>query len=448
MLRPYQEEALQTMLASGRSIYADPVGTGKTPTTLASIRESRRSLILAPKVVLDHWIEEAAVWAPGTEMILGMGTPTQRSRARGALLAASGPAALVLSYESAKADINHLINAGFDTLVCDEAHRLKDRKTATFKECVKIARRVEQLRLVTGTPVLNRAEELWSLLHMIDPKSYTSFWRWAQLHFDIETTSFHGKLPRAIMLVGDLKPGHLEKVRAEIGACLIQRDLELLIPDMPELIETTIHVDLSPGERKAYTELQRRHWTRMGEEQRFLQTSNEVSRITRLRQIASDWGVLGGEGHGSKVKATLALAKELMASGPVMIVTAFVPTAEVIAKELGTWAVTGEMKDDVRARVKAQFLAGEHQAFVGTLGVLREGIDGLQSVCSTAILVDRDWTPARNEQTLGRLRRLGQKSVVNAYHIVARDTTDELVDTALEHKLSVTEALRTGVIHD
>jgi SNF2 family DNA or RNA helicase len=80
------------------------------------------------------------------------------------------------------------------------------------------------------------------------------------------------------------------------------------------------------------------------------------------------------------------------------------------------------------------------QVLVGTIATLGEGIDGLQ-VARNLIMVDRDWTPARNEQAIGRLLRSGQKNAVNVIHIVADDTVDEKVANALAAKEDVIKAV-------
>jgi SNF2 family DNA or RNA helicase len=356
---------------------------------------------------------------------------------------ASGPAALVLNYESAWRDVDELMKLGFDLLGCDESHRLKDRTTATFKGIAKLARRVPTLLLVTGTPILNRAEELWSALHLLWPQRYPSFHSWMKQHFDWELTDFHGKIPRPTVVVHDLLPGHAEILRAEIGDALLYRTEEEIGLQLPPLVEQTIHVKLTAPERKAYDEMTHRAWTRI--EGELLQAPNEVAKITRQRQLVGDWGQLTGEETtpGAKVTAAVALAKSLREQGEhVLIVAGHHSTVERIADQLDTGYVHGGVKDGERNHVLGRFKDGSLDILAATLGVVGEGVDGLQNHCHHLILVDRAWNPGGNDQVIGRLRRSGQNATtVYVHHIFADGTVDTKVLGVVGSKSQVINAV-------
>lgn len=446
-LRPYQIEALRQITEQRRLIYADPVGSGKTATSLAALgsMNSGRALILAPTYLLDQWVREGERWSPDIEMILGAGSATKRSRARGKLREASGPAALVLNYESAWRDAEELMALGLDTLICDESHRLKNRQTSTFKGIAKIARRLPNLLLVTGTPILNRADEMWASLHLLAPIAYSSFHRWSAEHFDIEVTDFHGKVSRPVRLVKGIKEGHAELIRAEVGDRLLQRDEAEIGLQLPDLVENTVIVQLTAPERKAYDELERRAWTRI--EGELVQTVNEVAKITRQRQLAAEWGQLTTEETtpGAKVTATVALAEDLLEEGEhVLIVAQHHATCVRIATALGkraTFLHGGLLPEVQKIRLEA-FKDGTVEVLCATFGMVGEGVDGLQGAARHLILVDRDWTPGRNQQVIGRLRRSGQEaSTVYAHHVWAEGTLDTRVDAVLESKSSEINAV-------
>lgn len=439
-LRPYQIEAVNFIEAASRVVYADAPGTGKTGTTLAALRDlgSERTLIVAPLDVLRHWQAEAnEVGYP--DVLLGHGNAKKRNEARLCCASWGEPVALALNYEAVRSDWEHLLKLGFDTIVCDEAHRLKNRSSVTFKQVAKIARRVDSVVLVTGTPILNRADELWSLLHLIDPKTYPSYWRWANEHFILEQTTFGGTVIRPVTLVHGLKPGHEDALREQLRDVLIQRPLDVLLPDMPPVTEVSVEVELTPAERKAYDEMRRRFWTKLDDE--VIWAPNEVAKITRLRQLASDWSAFCPDGGGSKVRATAELCRDLEPE-QVLVLTGFQETAYQVAEALGPECsvVTGAMSRDARDKSLSAFKAGEARVLVGTLGVLREGVDGLQ-VARNIVLLDRDWTPARNEQAVARVRRSGQSLPVNVYSIVALDTIDATVDRALRDKRAVIDSI-------
>lgn len=441
-LRPYQRQALDFILERRRVIYADAPGTGKTPTSCAVAEAlGGRVLVVAPLPVLGHWRDELARWHPTAQVFVGHGTAAQRRKARQAFASAAGARVLIINYETLRSDIDELVTIGFDTLICDEAHRLKNRKAKTFKAAEKLARRVDDVLLVTGTPILNAAEELWALLHLLDPKGYPSFWRWADEYCDVEQTTFWGRSSQPVNLVHGLKPGAAAKLRDTLANVLIQRPIEWLLPDMPEVEHVLLPVTLSPAERKLYDQLEKHYWTQQDGE--VVIAPNEVSKLTRLRQLASDWGGLWSDQDqaGTKVKATIELIEDL-APEQIVVLTAYKNTAEQIAAAIPDCAVyTGDT--DAQGRIEALdfFGNGIVRVLVGTLGAISEGVDGLQ-VARHIVLVDRDWTPARNEQAIARIRRSGQEaSSVVAYHVFAQGTVDEMVARTLTEKQQVIDSL-------
>ena len=447
-LRPYQIEALRQIVEQRRLIYADPVGSGKTATSLSALgsMNSGRALILAPTYLLDQWLREGERWSPDIELILGAGSATKRSRARGKLREASGPAALVLNYESAWRDAEDLMKLGLDTLICDESHRLKNRQTSTFKGIAKIARRLPNLILVTGTPILNRADEMWSSLHLMSPIAYSSFHRWSAEHFDIEITDFHGKVSRPVRLVGKIREGHAELIRQEVGPRLLQRSAEEIGLQLPDLVENTIVVQLTAAERKAYDELTRRAWTRV--EGTLVQVENEAAKTTRQQQLVGEWGQLTDEETtpGAKVQAAVAQAQDLVESGEaVLIVAQHHATVERIADLVGGTYLHGGVKPGEQSAVLANFKEGGSKVLCATIGMVGEGVDGLQERCRHLILVDRPWNPGGVDQVIGRLRRSGATaSTVYVHHVWAENTVDVRVDAVLESKATEIQSVTGG----
>lgn len=439
-LRPYQEEACAFLDRHGRAIYADAPGTGKTPTTLQWLRdvEADTSLIVAPLPVLDHWQDEAALWHPDLLVFRMTGTPEAREASRERFLAADGPKALLTHYEGLRIDVKHLTRHHFGALVCDEAHRLKGRSTLVTKAARLMARRSDKVALLTGTPVLNRAEELWSLLNLLDPKEHSSFWAFVHRYFETEQRNFGGS-PRPVTLIHDVREDRLDDLRGLVKPVMIQRTLDECLPDMAEAVEVMVPVHLTPAERKVYKQMEKHGWaqTAPGE---VLQAPNELAKGTRLRQMSSDFGaVLGEEVAGSKAKRTIELLNDDLAGEQVVVLTAYKATARSIhAGVEGAVLYTGDEAGPERLSALEAFKSGEARVLVGTLATLGEGVDGLQ-VARYIVLVDRDWTPARNEQAIARLRRSGQTSTVVVYQVYAEGTIDEDVALALARKETIIE---------
>lgn len=444
-LRPAQLAALQPLRS--RWIHADPLGSGKTPVTLHWLRRhgAGRVLIVVPSNVVRQWERQASVWYPDLRtVVVPKGTlTTARRNALASLRQTRGPVAYITNYALFRQDADALTTAAWDAVVFDEAHRLKNRASLLHRAATKTAHRTELLDLVTGSPILNTAEEAWSLLHLIDPRRWRSFWRWAERYFVIESTTFYGRLARPITRVLHPKPGALEEMRAELEPYLVMRPEHVMLPDLTETEHLLYELDMSPAERRLYDSMLRRSWMRT-ESAETVFAPNAVARITRLRQLASDWSAALSSMNtlGTKLKAVLELLEDLGEERAVVF-TGFRATANRLRDELGEQAVTvhGGLSEEDRETAKRAFISGEARVFVATYGAAAEGTDGLQYAAHHVILLDHDWVPEIVRQAIGRLRRDGQTRPVIVHHVALRDSIDQTIAAAHAAKTDVINAI-------
>lgn len=440
-LRDLQQQALEPL--RDRWVHGDPPGAGKTPVGLRWLRAhgAKRALIVAPSNVVGHWARLGPDWYQGIRPVTApKGTkPADRQRARVEFDGLTGPKAYITSYALFREDEAAMVEGSWDAVIFDEAHRLKNRTTLLHKGAEKIARRVPLMDLSTGSPILNDAEETWSYLHLMDPKKYKSFWRWAGEHFNIEQTTFYGKLPRPITRITGPKEGALEAIAAEFGPRLVQRPEHVILPHLTTPSRIVYEVELSAEERRAYDGIAKHGWTR-DELGGLLTTPNVLAKNVRLRQLASDWSsALDTAKAGSKIEAMSELVQDL-GHQPLLVFVSFKATAMALLQRLGRDGVmattyTGDDDEAARAAALADFAAGRAQVLVGTYGALAEGTDGLQFVSHHVALLDHDWVPEIERQAIRRLHRDGQTLQVMVHDFVARNTIDQDIAEAHAEKV-------------
>jgi len=190
-LRDYQIDGVKWMAfnwAQNRnSILADEMGLGKTVQISAFIHHLSTNevvrgpfLVVAPLSTLQHWRRESEAWAASLNCVVYHGGAAARDvirefEFRYEQKTPSKPYkfdVLVTSYEMVLADARHLAPIEWDLVVVDESHRLKNRDSKLFRELSRF--RAKHCVMLTGTPVQNSIEELWVLLHFIDPEIFHS----------------------------------------------------------------------------------------------------------------------------------------------------------------------------------------------------------------------------------------------------------------------------------
>lgn len=441
--------------AGGRVIYADPMGARKTGTILSWLAQRTdlgRTLVVAPGAVAGHWLREAKRFLPDVPTLLWRGSPATRAE-----LATNVPerALVVITYALTVNDVE-LLEGCFDTIVYDEGHRLKGRRTAVALASNRLAK-AKHCILATGTPILNHPHELWQYLHMLRPRDFPAFWKWAYAHFFVEEKVFKGQR-KPTRIIHGFRPGHEEIVRNDLMGILIQRELHELfdVNEHPWIVEpdhVEIPVTLTPAERKLYNKLVESEWGKTPGGV-LITSANRAVLTTHLQQLSSEWGALDASlPTGSKAAAAIELVAELARREPVIVFAKYKATVYKIVDKLKGQKVravawTGDISDDDKEAALALYAEGKIDAVVGTIASLGEGVDGLQYRSSQVVLVDRDWRALINDQAIGRSRRSGQSRRVTVWHIFIEGTVDESVHAANVRKTNFDRTLKGQKLTD
>lgn len=418
-LSPYQVEGAEWLASKRRAILADRVGLGKTAQAISACDRlgCRRVLVVAPKTLLHNWAREIGLWSEGDVHIL-----TTRNDLK------PGARWTVTNYEVVVR--RPLFNTRWDALVVDEAHRIKNRKAQRTRAIFRLARRVPVVFLLTGTPLLNRPDELWPLLHAVDPETFRSYWRWVDRHCLQETVVAGGR-PVATKVVGVIDE---EALRRELSAYMLMRDASVI--DLPPRLEEVLRVELSPRQRRQYEQMRQLYVADLGDE--VLVAQNALTRLLRLQQLALDPRLVGGSVRGAKTDAILEFIED-HPDEKILVFSTFKGFVRLLGEELqargiGSVAITGDHTPPQRQAAADRFQTDEAvRVLLGTYDAMSEGLN-LQAA-DIVIHANKPWVPSLIEQAEARALRRGRSRPVTAVSVVADRTVDAYIEEVLATKL-------------
>lgn len=422
-LRDYQRVGVEFLSTAGNCILADDMGTGKTVQAITACEESGagKVLIVCPATLKWNWFNEIKQWT-GKEGTIIQGTKNKRLEQ----IAGFTDGYMIINYEALRLH-PELKKVKWDIRVFDEAHKLKNRKAQQTK-AAKLIKSKKTFQL-TGTPMLNRADELYSLLNMLYPKKYTSYWRFVDQFCQTYDNGF-GK----DILQG--KPEQVEALRAEIQPVMLRRTKQDVLAELPAKTYVRHTVELNGKQRKMYKEMHDEAVTMVGDE--LVAASVVIAQITRLRQIAISTQMLNPEVDlAAKVDALLEIIED-NADHKIAVFSQFRTAIEIVGRKLdekgvGWVSVTGKVSEDDRTENTRKFQEEpDCKVMLATIAAAGVGLTWTSS--DIAVFLDRHWTPAINRQAEDRLHRMGQRNNVTIINIVAKDTIEERIENMLAEK--------------
>ena len=425
-LRPYQQLGVD-WLAFLRSaelggILADDMGLGKTLQALTILEKN--TLIVAPTSVLPNWEKEARRFRPSLKVNLYHG-PGRRLDPDADLT--------LTSYALLRLDADLLCGKRWDAAVLDEAQAIKNPDSQVARAAYRLQ---ADLRLtLTGTPVENRLDELWSQMHFLNPGLLGG------------RSDFDRRYARPI---ADGVRGSAARLRGRIRPFVLRRMKEEVARDLPERTDMTLYCALSEDERAVYDAVRAATKKELVAQLRGgggVMAALEA--LLRLRQAACHTALLPGRQapDSSKVKLLVETLEECVAEGHKALVfsqwTSLLDLVEphLRRSNLDFNRLDGSTAD--RGAVVDRFQSSDGPPVM--LLSLKAGGVGLNLTAADHVfLLDPWWNPAVEEQAADRVHRIGQDRPVFVYRLVAEDTVETRILELQERKRALADAALGG----
>lgn len=434
----HQIEGIRELAKRKNFILADDMGLGKSlqAITVFAIDVFRgwaeTCLVVCPVTLKENWYDEFEKFTMIPCTILE-GTPTQRSKILDEFAARTTPRVLVVNYEQVAAHQVELESMNFHVGIFDEAHYLKNPKAKRTKSCFSL--RFKRTFLLTGTPMLNQVNELWSLLYLCDRRRFPKYYG-----FINRFCVFGGYQDRQIIGVKNEK-----QLTEHLQEYMIRR-LKKDVLDLPEvqIIERKVH--LMPEQRKLYDEVFNEMRLERVDKDEADDIENALTKFLRLKQICGTTFPFTGEDHSSKLDLAVDDAIEMLSQGhKIVVFTQFRDVLERFcvrldskASQFDIWELHGGIKqEDRQPAVKAWSNSSTPGALVCMLQVAGVGLN--MTAAQNALFLDKLFVPGLNQQAIDRLHRIGQSTTqpVQIHEYYCRGTIESRVNQILKHKKKI-----------
>lgn len=404
-------------------LLADDMGLGKTVQAMSVFRAKDKVLVVCPTSVLPNWRSELARFRPGLRIAVYHGPARQLD----------DQAAITLTtYAILRLDGEELARRHFDIVVLDEAQAIKNPDSQAARAAYALD---AHFRLaMTGTPVENRLDELWSLMHFANRGLLGG------------RREFDNNLARP---VADGLPGAAASLRQRIRPFILRRRKAEVAAELPPRSEATLSVTLDERERGLYQTVRAATQSdlvaALGGDGTKLDVMKALEALLRLRQAACHPGLLPGQKAptSSKVQALADALVNAAADGHKSLVfsqwTSLLDLIEPVLEQIGIGflRLDGSTRDRGGVVEAFQTEAGPPVLLIS----LKAGGTGLNLTAADHVfLCDPWWNPAVEDQAADRAHRIGQERPVMIYRLVATDTVEERILELQQRKRAIGEA--------
>lgn len=438
IMRDYQKKGTAWLMKLAHyqfgGILADEMGLGKTLQVIALLRSmpaKKPALIVAPASLVLNWEAEFKKFSPKTKAISVVGTKAQRRK----LIAQAKDYEVVLtSYDLLKRDIDLYEDQTFDFEIIDEAQAIKNHSTAVAKSVKAIS--AKHRFALTGTPIENRLDELWSIFDFIMPGYLFNHRQFSK---------------RFVNPIAQSDQNALQQLQQMTAPFILRRTKEQVLTEIPSKLEETYFVGMS----KAQQDLYNAHVARLKDhlnatdEDEFKHTKLEIlAEFTRIRQIccAPQAAYEDFKGTSAKLDTCVEFVENAMEEGhKLLIFSQFTSMLGLIKERLQkkgipTYEIIGQTPKAERLKRVNEF--NENSDVNVFLISLKAGGTGLNlTSADTVLFFDPWWNAAAEDQAIGRAHRMGQKHVVSVYRLIAKGTIEEKILAMQEQKRQLAQDL-------
>uniref|UniRef100_A0A7N8Y3W3 Chromodomain helicase DNA binding protein 7 n=1 Tax=Mastacembelus armatus TaxID=205130 RepID=A0A7N8Y3W3_9TELE len=469
-LREYQLEGLNWLTFnwynSRNCILADEMGLGKTIQSITFLNEIYMKgiegpfLVIAPLSTIPNWEREFRTW---TELNAVVYHGSQASRktiqayemyyrdTQGKIIKGVYRFhAVITTFEMILADCPELRSIPWRCVVIDEAHRLKNRNCKLL-EGLKMMD-MEHKVLLTGTPLQNTVEELFSLLNFLEPERFLSEQTFMTEFGDLKTEEQVQKLQ------GILKPMMLRRLKEDVEKNLAPKE------------ETIIEVELTNIQKKYYRAILEKNFSFLskggagGGGGGGASVPNLLNTMMELRKCCNHPYLINGaeekiieefkDSHGGGADMPdMALQAMIQAAGKLVLIDKLLPKLKagghrvlvfsqmvrcldiledyLIQKRYPYERIDGRVRGNLRQAAIDRFSRPDSDRFVFLLCTRAGGLGINLTAADTCIIFDSDWNPQNDLQAQARCHRIGQSKAVKIYRLITRNSYErEMFDKA------------------
>ena len=439
-LFPYQREGVEFAEGANlRMLLGDEPGLGKTPQFTVMLDRNWEMmtpcLIICPPSITTHWERFLIRWLSSGKLNAKHHRSIYIHKGRNVPLPDGYDITIVgnnlISSEYAK---NSILENGYKSVCLDECHHFKNENAKRTKTVIEIAGSVPHLIAMSGTPIMNRIDEYFPVLHMVKPQH----WPTRQVLNNLCERNNRGQ---CLQIKPQYRPWFFERTKSYV---LRRKKKDHLtgLPKFTRIPEFLNPESLDPIKAKRFAAAYNMLSDQL-EEALADKDGNILGIMSTMRRLTGE----------AKAKAAVEYALDILDSDEngedkLIIGVHHRNTAELVRHFLNEAArerndhtlIPLEMKSGDGAykdQVKTEFANSKNRVLICSILACAEGLDGLQNICSRMLNLEREWNASKEEQFEQRIDRLGQVSPVQAIYFMMLGTIDEWLHELVELKRNI-----------
>ena len=411
--------------------------TGKTPTVCVALNglACRRVVIVCPASLMLAWRDEWHTWTGSNALIATNAETINRQ------IFNDSVTAIICSYERVRGRtikdttfVTALVKAKPDAVVLDEAHRMKNRKSATYTMLKKL-NKVPVRIAMTGTPAPNKPWDVWAILNWIAPSAYRSYWKFIETYFTT-VRNYVGHETHDVPV--GYAPGMEELLTMNLDMYCVQdkrKDVMTWLGDEPEPI--TIRLDCLPKQKEAIDSLIN-YYSYCN-----IVTKTDLDNMTRVRQLCSAPSILGLNIKSPKIK----WVQEYISDYPNQSILLFSHSKKFLyelwdaLQGFPRGIICGDVPQEQREKIKQSFQQSKIKILLLQVDAAKEGLTLDQA--DVSIFLDAYPPAATYAQAKDRMvattpERAKPKTII---HVMMADTYDEELFKLVEQNIAATAVI-------
>ena len=433
---PYQLQGIARGLQLKRFINGDDMGLGKTLEAIATINKANAfpCLVICPNVVKINWQREWAKFTDKKAMVL-----TDSVRESWPFFWQTGMnQVFIVNYESLRkyfvrritksekwtlkdVEFHQTINL-FKSVIIDESHKVKSTSTQQSKFCKGIASGKEYIILLTGTPVVNKPNDLVCQLGIMDRMIDFGGWKYFMSRY----------------CSGPNGASNLKELNFMLWKnCFFRREKSKVLTQLPDKVRQVMSCDIT--NRKEYQDAERDLIDYL---KRYKEADDEKIQKSLKGEVMVRIGILKDITARGKLKEVIDFVKDFRENGKKIIL--FCNLHEIVDRLLAAFpsavCVTGRQNmEEKQASVDAFQKSPKTDIIICSIKAASAGIT--LTAASDVAFIELPWTYADCDQAESRAHRIGQKDSVNCYYLLGRRTIDQKLYRIIEEKKHISNAV-------